>query len=356
MSQRHSPKELDHRPRVSVVVPCYNYGHYLTGAVNSVLDQADVDADVLIIDDASPDGSGEVASEMAAADPRIRVIRHDTNKGHIATYNEGLEIVEGDYIVLLSADDMLTPGSLGRATALMECHPSVGLVYGFPVEFLDVAPPAATAVRSWTVWSGQEWIEARCQRAHNVVNCPEVVMRGSVQRAIGGYDPALPHSGDLEMWLRAAAVSDVGRVNGSAQAYYRIHPNSMQRTVYAGHLTDLEGRLLAFESVLLGSEPALPNGAHLDQQVRRALAASALDWVVWAYDEGRTADEPIDDYIEFAQRVYPNTDRLREWRTLTHIRRVGPERAAKGLPVAGRKVIRDLNHRIRWRRWRRSGV
>ena len=148
-------------------MPCYNYGHYLPGAVASVLDQADVDADVLMIDDASPDGSGEVARPLAAEDPRIQVICHEPNKGHIATYNEGLSIVEGDYMVLLSADDMLTPGSLGRATALMEAQPSVGFVYGFPLEFLDVPPPASTAVRSWTVWSGHEWIEQRCQRGHN---------------------------------------------------------------------------------------------------------------------------------------------------------------------------------------------
>ncbi len=127
------PRPLLRRPTVSVVVPCYRYGHYLPGAVRSVLDQTDVDAEVLIVDDASPDDSGEVAEALAAADPRIRVLRHAENKGHIATYNDGLEAVDGEYVVLLSADDLLPPGSLGRATALMEANPSVGMVYGHPL-------------------------------------------------------------------------------------------------------------------------------------------------------------------------------------------------------------------------------
>ena len=64
------------RPTVSVVVPCYNYGRFLSDCVHSVLAQQGVDVDVLIIDDASPDGSASVAEAVAAGDDRVRVIRH----------------------------------------------------------------------------------------------------------------------------------------------------------------------------------------------------------------------------------------------------------------------------------------
>src|SRR5690242_1270133 len=95
---------------VNVVIPCYNYGHFLEQAVGSVLDdQGDVDVRVLIIDDASPDGSGEVALQIAARDPRVEAVVHTTNIGHIATYNEGLlGWADGDYCMLLSADDQVT--------------------------------------------------------------------------------------------------------------------------------------------------------------------------------------------------------------------------------------------------------
>ena len=189
------PRKLAGRcPLVSVVVPCYNYGHYLPDCVKSVLDQEDVRVDVLIIDDASPDGSAEVASRLAAQDIRVRTIRHDTNKGHIATYNEGLAQARGDYAVLLSADDLMTPGCLSRATALMEAHPSVGLTYGFTVDFVSSQPPPArTRATSWIAWQGHSWFARICQTGRNLLRSPEAVMRTTVLHQIGGYRADLPH-------------------------------------------------------------------------------------------------------------------------------------------------------------------
>src|SRR4051794_22199550 len=76
---------------VSVVIPCYRYGHFLESAVSSVLDDQDgVDVRVLIIDDASPDDSVTVAREIAARRDRVELVVHDVNQGNIATFNEGL--------------------------------------------------------------------------------------------------------------------------------------------------------------------------------------------------------------------------------------------------------------------------
>ena len=127
--------------RVSVVVPCYNYAHYLPACLGSALDQPGVEVEAIVVDDASSDGSREVAEDLSAADPRVKLIRHPRNKGHIATYNDGLEAASGEYLVLLSADDLLAPGSLARAAALLEAHPAVGFVYGRAVEFSGDAPP-----------------------------------------------------------------------------------------------------------------------------------------------------------------------------------------------------------------------
>src|SRR3954471_6858989 len=141
---------------VSVVIPCYRYGHFLADCVASVLDeQPGVDVRVLIIDDASPDDSAAVARAIAARDPRVEVLVHEINKRHIATYNEGLlEWADGDYSVLLSADDRLTPGALTRAVGLLDANPNVGFAYGRPVHFQHPGPPplARTTVRGHTVW------------------------------------------------------------------------------------------------------------------------------------------------------------------------------------------------------------
>src|SRR5690242_3600658 len=164
---------------VSVVIPCYRYGHFLEDVVASVLDdQQGVDVQVLIIDDASPDDSAEVARKIAARDPRVEVIAHEINKGNIATYNEGLlEWADGDYCLLMSADDRATPGALRRARDLLDAHPGVGFVYGRSAWVMDDAPlpTARTQVRGWSVWSGQRWLERRFRQAENPILSPEIV-------------------------------------------------------------------------------------------------------------------------------------------------------------------------------------
>ncbi len=73
---------------------------YLEQCVESVLSQAGVEVDVLIIDDCSPDNTPEICSRLTGRDSRVRVIRHETNRGHIATYNEGIAQIRGDNFVL----------------------------------------------------------------------------------------------------------------------------------------------------------------------------------------------------------------------------------------------------------------
>ena len=271
---------------VSVVIPCYNYGHFLEEAVSSVLDdQEGVDVRVLIIDDASPDNSAEVARKIAAREPRVEVLVHETNKGNIATYNEGLlEWADGDYCVLMSADDRLTPGALRRARDLLDANPGVGFVYGRALWVMHGAPLPAprTRVRGWSVWPGQWWIERRFRDAENPITSPEVVVRTSVQKRVGGYDPRLPHAADLEMWMRLAANADVGFIRGVDQAYYRLHEQNMRKAFTA--LMDLRERRLAFEMVLDRYGERLPDAKRMSGLVHRALAREAL------WDAGREYD------------------------------------------------------------------
>lgn len=264
------------RPTVSVVIPCYNYGRFLPAAVGSVTAQPGVDVDVLIIDDCSTDGSQAVARALADSDPRVRTVVHPTNLGHIATFNEGVAQAVGDYLVLMSADDMLAPGSLERATALLERHPSVGFVYGEVVVFSGSdAPTTGDTLEAWTIWRGRDWIRDRCVAGGNIIWSPEVVMRTSVQRQIGGYSADLPHTADLEMWLRAASVADVGRIDGLTHAFYRNHPTSLNHRLKVSATYDLRAVHAAFASVLATGSSA-PGSEHLYRRACRAIANRAL--------------------------------------------------------------------------------
>ncbi len=348
--------------RVSVVIPCYNYGHLLDACVRSVLDQPGVRTDVLIVDDASPDGSAEVARRIAATHPQVRALCREHNLGHIATYNEGLALVDGDYVVLLSADDLLAPGSLQRAVELMEAVPAVGLVYGRADDFVDTpAEQAGDRATSWTLWRGQDWLQDRCRTGRNAIRSCEAVMRTSVLRQVGGgYLPQLPHTADFDLWMRAARVSDVGYVGGVVQAFYRVHGANMHTAQFSqgnpdGTIIDLRERLACFDHAL-GAGENLPSDRGLLDRAHRTLAREALTLAVRSYDWGVAAEWPVQELVAFADSLCPPAELAGLHSALALRRRVGPERARRHpLCLPGAQQYKVRTRLVRWR-WRQAGV
>jgi glycosyltransferase involved in cell wall biosynthesis len=356
---RTEPKPLKSRPTVTVVIPCYKYGHFLPGCVRSVLDQDDVDVDVLVIDDASPDDSADVARRLAAEDDRVRVIVHETNMRHIATYNEGLAAATGEYVLLLSADDLIAPRALANATALMNAHPDVGLVYGFTRSFSTEPPPVRTQPRSWSIWSGQEWMELLCTRVSNPIYTPEAVMRTKTMQDLVGYDTRLPHAADFLMWLRAATRGSIGRVNGVDVAYYRFHGENMHMAQYPGSLRDLTERSLAFDVLFAEDGDRIADVPRLRAAARRGVAREALVVALRAYQRGRPSDEDaptLADLAAFAEQICPES---RDWRLRhSYDALVGRAHLGEG-PRVPRRVtaLRDrVVEHVRWRRWRATGI
>lgn len=343
-------------PSVSVIVPCYGYAHLLGGCLESVLGQQGVDLRVLVIDDCSPDGSARVATGIAARDGRVEVRRHAVNAGLIATANEGLAWAAGDYVVLLSADDLLTPGALRRAAAVMEDNPRVGLVYGRALYARErrPTPRAAGRWRRTVVWSGQSWIERRCRSAHNCISSPEAVVRRRVQDAVGGYEPRCTHASDLNMWLRIATVADVAHIRGVPQAIYRIHGDSMLRS-QRDPVVELRERWSAFELFLERCGPRLAAPARLHAAVTRALARQALWQASRAIDRG--PHEGLSQELAcFAFEVCPRAHRLREWQGLRLRRMLGPGRS-RAFPAF---LATGAGHRLRGHveraHWRVTGL
>jgi hypothetical protein len=351
-----APSAPQIRPGVTVVVPAYNYARYLPDCARSVLAQRDVDVRLIVADDASTDHTPAVTEELAASDGRVTVIRTDRNRGHIPTVNAALGLVETEYVAKLDADDVLTPGALARATALMEACVDVGFVYGRPQHFSGPAPKVSdTSTRSWTVWPGGEWIAARCRSGANVISQPEVVMRTATARQVGWFCPELPHTSDMSLWLKLAAISEVGRINGPAQGLYRVHDASMQRTVHAGVMIDLEGRRDAFAVALRAMADVIPDADQLHTIARRTLAVAALDRACRAYDRGRTDEQPVDELLAFALTVSPDTRELKEWKALQHRKSIGPQRAPRHPRFFADALTRRISEELGHRNWLRTG-
>jgi hypothetical protein len=343
-----------------VVVPSYKYASVLEGCVNSVLEQEGVDVRVLIVDDCSPDNTEEVGRALSAADDRVEFRRHEQNVGLIGTANEGIEWAEGEFSLLLSADDLLTPGALARAAAVMRRQPRVGLVYGRAPYWDDGGPlpPMTGHWKGTRLWKGGDWARILCRAAQNCISSPEAVVRTSVQRAVGGYDPVCTHASDLNMWLRMAAVSDVAYIRGAPQAIYRIHADSMFRSEHSP-LRDLRERRKAFDSFFASGAEALPNAAALEQLAARSLARQALWRASRAVDRDLMAEPdgfPLREFVDFALDVYPGAQSLPEWRGLQLRRRIGAGRSGWFPPFLATGAARRVRGHVARARWARMGV
>jgi glycosyltransferase involved in cell wall biosynthesis len=320
------PSQREPLPSVGVVVPCYNYGRYLRGCVDSVLGQAGVEVRVLIVDDASTDDSASIAAALAAADARVELRVHTANHGHLRTYNEGLRWVTGTYAVLLDADDMLTPGALRRACELLHAHPEVGFVYGRPLVFREGRshPPPWTGRTRWTIWPGREWLERCCRTTENCIRSPEVVVRTATLRQVGDYCEDLPHSADFELWMRLALHADVGYVAGPHQAYYRDHPASMHRQRFGSELADLAQIAAAFEVLFRTHGQLIADRQRLEEIVRHRLAQRAIQAACRAYDRGEWRPGDAAGLEKLAVTIYPGAHALADMRGLRWRRQLGP--------------------------------
>jgi len=333
---------------VSVFIPCYNYGRFLGDCLASVLSQTGVDLRVLIVDDASTDDSAAVAAALAAADRRVELRVHTENRGHIATYNEGMAWAADTYTVLIDPDDMLTPGSLQRACALLDTHPEVGLVYGRARVFRDgeSIPPPSDEPASWTIWSGQEWFEARCRAATNCIYAPEVVVRTSWYRQLGGYRAELPHTADFEMWMRLALHADVGYIAGPHQAVYRQHPASFHHQRFNSELAELPQYVAAFAVLFRDYSDRIADAEHLETMVRRTLAERALVAACGLYDRGPWRPDDAARFEQIAVTTYAGVGTLADMGRLQRRKLLGPRLwpLVHPLWMAARRTAAALRH------------
>jgi glycosyltransferase involved in cell wall biosynthesis len=145
-------------PLVSFVVPCYNYGRYLPDCLDGIFAQHGyTDFEILAVDDCSTDDTPEVLARYA--DPRLRVFRHEVNRGHVVTVNEGLAAARGRFVARIDPDDRYRPNFLKTLLPRFEESPRVGLVYG-DAALIDhagnVTAPSCDAVHGGKDFRGSE--------------------------------------------------------------------------------------------------------------------------------------------------------------------------------------------------------
>jgi glycosyltransferase involved in cell wall biosynthesis len=326
-----------------VVVPCYNYAQYLEACVSSVLHQQGVDVRVLIIDDASSDRSAEVGMALAARDPRVTFRRHETNLGHIKTFNEGIiGWASAKYTLLISADDALAPGALKRAAKVMDEHPDVGMTYGLAQVIIGDDPPLGLEDAEnfeYQIISGRGYLRRNCEYG-NGISSPTAVVRTALQHKVGGYNQRMVHTSDMEMWMRIAVESSIGAIN-AVQAYYRWHGANMMLGYVRGVLGDRRHRFLTCKEVSDRCGNRVEGINAWVEAMRRGYVGEACWTAALAMECGDRESETA--CLQFAKDLDPALWHSPSWWRYVARRCMGP-RLSRGLRMAvGRSAgVSDL--------------
>ena len=205
---------------VSAVVPTHNRGELLALTLRTVLWQRDVDLEVVVVDDGTPDPGLAAGVVAERADPRVRLLRHDSPQGVSAARNRGIAAATGQWLAFCDDDDLWAPDKLRRQldaaaqtgrdwayTGAVKVNRSLRIVGGQPP-----APPDLVHRRlpRWSLVPG---------------GCSSVVARRRLVQDVDGFDDQLSNLADWDLWIRLGQRGPPAWMPRPLVGY-RVHPGN----------------------------------------------------------------------------------------------------------------------------------
>lgn len=234
------------RDLVSIVSTLYNYREYIRDLIESVLKQTYSNWELIIVDDGSTDRPREVINPYLDQDKRISYIGFDKNRGYSFAKNEGIVRTKGSFIVMIDADDMLTPSSIEcRCNALqvapdrLWCHGEVLVKKG------DILSEESYRYKKTLRARLSREMDLTKEYHHRLVHAQSVMVRPEFHKRLGLYDEELRFSSDNEMWRRAIRFGIIPIHCNEKVAIYRRHGRQMCRSLYK------KERIRAMKKVIL---------------------------------------------------------------------------------------------------------
>ena len=227
---------------ISIIVPLYNYKHYIVDNIKSIVQQSYKDWELIIVDDGSTDNPLEVIKPFLSN--KVKYIRKENNEGYGSAKNTGIQHCSGEYIVVLDADDMLIDRSLELRINYMLKH-NCEWLHAKALEFHDKKPYEFKSVKrksdkrlSKVLKTGNYKNVWRC------IHAQTVMVKKTVYKIVGLYDESFLSMGDKEMWARILHHVGPPRFLNKNVVYYRQHNSQMHRSKWKlKHLKKLEAKL-----------------------------------------------------------------------------------------------------------------
>ena len=199
MTESSNAAASHENPLVSVVIPTHNRAELLRRAIKSVLDQTYVNLEIIVVDDASSGNTHEVVADFG--DPRIRYIRHESNRGGSAARNTGIRAATGEFIAFLDDDDEWEPEKTQEQLRLLQRYSAVLCTSNEP-------SPGAEAYRSKSTVDLEDLRRGRFTAGGTGV----LMTRAAIIKDVL-FDETLPCYQDWDVFIRVAERCTIGYLN-----------------------------------------------------------------------------------------------------------------------------------------------
>lgn len=206
------PKNLR---KTSVIIPCHNYGRFLSWCVTSVLHQTCSPKEIIVIDDDSNDETEEVARSFGDQIHYLKVSFRNAQK----TRNYALDITSGEYVLYIDADDFLDNDALQLMEYELDNDPELRLVYGDRFNFGD--PILTNQLGFSPHWTSHDFSLDALHQA-NFISMPSLIRRNCFQ----GFDERIRLNQDWEAWLSLAQSDQHAKWISRPLCYVRFHGNN----------------------------------------------------------------------------------------------------------------------------------
>ncbi len=223
-------------PKVSIVLPNYNYARYLDERIQSLLNQTYRDFELIILDDASQDNSIEVI-EKYTADPRVKTKYFSENSGlTYKRWNDGADIAQGEYLLIAGADDSCHPILVEKLVETLDNNSNVGLAFCQSWQ-IDSEGKNISSLKKWTNDLNQErWNSNFIDAGKNelkylilkntIPNASAVLMRRNIFIEAGKFDVQMRLAADWLLWVKMLEISDIAFL-AEPLNYFRHHEGTV---------------------------------------------------------------------------------------------------------------------------------
>lgn len=260
--------QLSQMPLVSIVIPAYNAERFLRASLDSIISQSYPVKEILVMDDASTDGTEAIARSYG---DRLTYYKQARNRGQFGNVDDGIALARGKYIAVYHADDIYLPEIVAQEVAFLEAHPDAGAVFAMEI-FIDPEgrergrlklPPE---IRRGVPLDYRMILNALLSYKNCIFPAPSSMVRATVYRSIGPYrGREYPVAADFELFFRIAREYPIGILDDHLFRYRWGHGNSDQmdrllRTTMAPYFAIIDehlasgGRALARKASLAAHE------------------------------------------------------------------------------------------------------